>query len=143
MATSKAFKQALQSSAERSKFATQDHPQGSLENYKSQIALDNQMKNDLMWLTSLDKQLMESPICTLQLDLIIESDAPHISWEAWCKENSTGSCHSALKTTYHINYWELLAAFLALKTFASQHMGTALLRIDNVSAVYNIYHSER
>ena len=34
---------------------------------------------------------------------------------------------------HHINYLELLAAFLVLKTFASK--GTILLRIDHISAV--------
>ena len=42
---------------------------------------------------------------------------------ARCKDISMGGCWSVVETTYHINYWELLAAFLALKTFASQHQG--------------------
>ena len=41
-------------------------------------------------------------------------------------ENSTVGCWSAVETTYHINYQKLLAAFLALKTFASQHKGAVL-----------------
>ena len=53
----------------------QDHPQGSEE-----IAIDNQMRSDLMWWASLDKQLMESPICKCQPELIIESDASQLGW---------------------------------------------------------------
>ena len=53
-------------------------------------------------------------------------------WGTRCKENSMGGCWSAVETTYHINYQELLAAFLA---FASQHKGAVLPRMDNVSAV--------
>ena len=33
-----------------------------------------------MWWASLDKQLMESPICKCQPELIIESDASQLGW---------------------------------------------------------------
>ena len=44
---------------------------------------------------------------------------------------------STQEAIHHINYLELLAAFLALKTFASYQLqkGLILLRIDNISAV--------
>ena len=42
----------------------------------------------------------------------------------------------AHETSYHINYLELLAAFLALKSFASHRDSTSiLLRLDNVTAI--------
>ena len=140
VATPKALQQAplyyraLQRDLNSQLATPQDHPQGSQEKYKSQIAIDNQMRRDLTWWASLDKQLMESPICMPQPHLIIESDASHLGWGARCKE-STGGCWSVVETSYHINYQELLAAFLALQTFASQHKITVLLRMDNVSAV--------
>ena len=50
-------------------------------------------------------------------------------------ETSTGGCWSTMEAQYHINYLELLAAFLALKTFANDQKDLILLRMDNVSAV--------
>jgi len=50
-------------------------------------------------------------------------------------EISTGGCWSATEAQYHINYLELLAAFLALKTFAKYQKGLILLRMGNASAV--------
>ena len=87
VATSKALQQAplyyrtLQRGLNSQLTTPQDHPQGSQEKYESQIAMDNQMRSDLIWWASLDRQLMESPICIPQPDLIIESDASHLVGE--------------------------------------------------------------
>ena len=52
------------------------------------------------------------------------------------QQPSTGSPWTPEETTHHINYLELLAAFLALKTFATNSQGKAiLLRLDNVTAI--------
>ena len=50
-------------------------------------------------------------------------------------ETNTGGLWSAAEGQFHINYLELLAAFLALKTFANNQKGLILLKIDNVMAV--------
>ena len=50
-------------------------------------------------------------------------------------ETSTGGAWSLTEAQFHINYLELLAAFLALKTFANNQKGLILLKMDNVSAV--------
>ena len=77
--------------------------------------------------------------CCLQIsrwDLTIESDASTKGWGASCKGKNTGGPWTSLETSYHINYLELLAAFLALKSFASHQKSiTILLRLDNVTAI--------
>ena len=99
------------------------------------------MMTDLQWWSALDKQTAESPICPLQPVLVIESDATQLWWVARCMKASMGGCWSTKEAIHHINYLELLAAFLALKTFASNQLhdqkGLIILRIYiyNISAV--------
>ena len=64
--------------------------------------------------------------------LVLESDASQKGWGAHCMETSTGGCWSSMEAQYHINYLELLAAFLALKTFANHQKGLILLKMDSV-----------
>ena len=70
--------------------------------------------------------------------LVIESDASQLGWGARCMKASMGGHWSVEESTHHINYLELLAAFLALKTFANTQKGPILLRMDNISAVTHI-----
>ena len=49
---------------------------------------------------------------------------------------STGGLWTQEEQTHHINYLELLAVFLALRTFArDRHSVAILLRMDNVTAI--------
>jgi len=50
--------------------------------------------------------------------LVLESDASNMGWGATNGKDRTGGQWSLEETTHHINYLELLAIFLALKTFA-------------------------
>ena len=48
------------------------------------------------------------------------------------------------KATHHINYLELLAAFLAIKAFGKSWWDiTVLLRMDNITAVRMLHKPER
>ena len=68
--------------------------------------------------------------------MVIESNALRLSWGANLNNTSTGGPWAPEERTYHINYLELLAAFLALKTFASNSKDKAfLLRLDNVTTI--------
>ena len=58
----------------------------------------------------------------LQPVLVIESDASQLGWGAQCMKASMGGRWSTKEAIHHINYLELLAAFLALKTFASNQV---------------------
>jgi len=74
-----------------------------------------------------------------QWDLVVESDASTQGWGASCKGTSTGGAWTRVERAHHINFLELLAAFLALKTFATGLQGKAILiRIDNVTALAHL-----
>ena len=106
------------------------------DRYKIQVLMNDEMKKDLQWWTTLDLWNVGTPICSTSTPaLVLESDASQKGWGARCMETSTGGCWSTMEAQYHINYLELLAAFLALKTFANDQKGLILLRMDNVSAV--------
>ena len=74
-------------------------------------------------------------------DLVIESDASNMGWGAVCNNCTTRGQWSVSETSLHINAKEMLAAFLALQTFARDHQVSHVrLRIDNATAVYYINH---
>ena len=92
---------------------------GYSDKYDSQITLISEMIRDLNWWSILDRQTMEAPICSSQPVIIIESDVSHQGWGARCGDTSTGRSWSIQEATQHINFLELSAAFLALKTFTT------------------------
>ena len=68
-------------------------------------------------------------------DVMIESDMLNQGWGASCQATSAGYPWST-KKMWHINSLELLAATLALKTFANNKKGVSVLfTIDNSTAV--------
>ena len=75
-----------------------------------------------------------APIKTATLDLIIETDASNRGWGASCptQRSRTGGLWPTQEASHHINYLELLAAFLAVKTFARSH-SVILLKMDSIS----------
>ena len=74
--------------------------------------------------------------------MTIESDASNKGWGAVLKGHTqTGGVWTAEEATHHINYLELLAAFLAIKAFGKGWRDTAvLLRMDNITAVSYVNH---
>jgi len=70
--------------------------------------------------------------------MIIESDSSHQGWGARCGDTSTGESWSIEETVKHINFLELTAAFLAIKTFVTNQTGTILFKMDNISTVRTI-----
>ena len=105
--------------------------------FSTTLSLTKEAKNDLTWWTSLDRHMtMESPLYPWVPNMIIESDASNTGWGARQGEIQTGGRWSATETSNHINYLELLAAFLAVQCFAKQKYNiTILLKMDNVTAV--------
>ena len=70
------------------------------------------------------------------IDLVIDSDASLEGWGARCPKQRTGGPWSQQECSMHINCLELLAATLAVKTFAKAKTAMSiLLRIDNTTAV--------
>ena len=75
-------------------------------------------------------------VLALEPELTIESDASNMGWGASHQGTSTGGPWSPQEKEWHINFLELLAATLALKTFVKNKKGiSVLLKIDNTTAV--------
>ena len=74
--------------------------------------------------------------------MTIESDASNKGWGAVLEgQTRTGGVWTAEEAAHHINYLELLAAFLAIKAFGKDWRDKAvLLRLDNIMAVSHINH---
>ena len=64
------------------------------------------------------------------------ADASRAGWGACCKTTKTGGPWTPQEKEKHINYLELLAVFLALKSFTCHSKRVhILLRVDNVTAI--------
>ena len=71
-----------------------------------------------------------------EIDLVIDSDASLEGWGACCSKQGTGGPWSQQECSMLINCLELLAATLAVKTFAKTKTEISiLLRVDNTTAV--------
>ena len=70
------------------------------------------------------------------LDLIVETDASQTGWGARCGNLQTGGPWSPKKAAMHINCLELLAATLAIQTFAKRQDNVLIhLKVDSTSAL--------
>ena len=73
--------------------------------------------------------------------ITVHSDASNKGWAAVPNSQSQmGGLWSPEEETHHINYLELLAAFLAMKAFGKAWQNTVLLQMDNITAVSYINH---
>lgn len=76
------------------------------------------------------------PLHFADSDLVIQSDASLAGWEAHSSGISTGGPWSPEESRFHINYFELLAAFIALRAFTPHSFGITIhLFMDNSRAV--------
>ncbi|XP_045763681.1 uncharacterized protein LOC123866270 [Maniola jurtina] len=104
-------------------------------NYEAKIKLSNVILDDLNW-WSLNIDTTSNFIRQPNFKLEIYSDASRTGWGAVCKNNQVSGRWKATEKANHINYLELMAAFLGLKSFASDVTDCAiLLRIDNTTAI--------
>ena len=68
--------------------------------------------------------------------IIIQRDAAKTGWGGVRQGKSTGGSWSSKENQNHINYLELLAAFLTLKALCSQEKQIhIMMEIDNTTAV--------
>ena len=105
--------------------------------FNTNLALAIEAKGSLNWWCALDRKVqMQSPIQPRVPTMTIELDASNMGWGARQGELQTGGRWSLTETSHHINYFELLAAFLALQCFAKHSRGiTVQMKLDNVTAV--------
>ena len=104
--------------------------------YSMSLPLTPEAQDDLQWWTNQLKQFNTAPIQSPTPNLIIESDASNMGWGAACQGARTGGLWSKQEALHHINYLELLAEFLALKSFTKGKRDLSiLLKMDSITAL--------
>ena len=104
--------------------------------YEQRLQINSQMFNDLTWWIEEAESHNGRPLQINTWDLSIESDASMTGWGAICQGRTTGGLWMPRERVYHINYLELKAAFLALKSFVKESSKISiLLRLDNITAI--------
>ena len=106
------------------------------QDYETLLVLSPESRDELIWWDSQMIKWNECTVLTTEPDLTIESDTSKQGWGASCQGNNTGEPWSAEEMPQHINCLELLAANLALKSFAKGKIWIyVLLKIDNTTVV--------
>ena len=108
----------------------------TLQSYDAIIPLDSQAKEELVWWRDHLQAWNGKALFQKSADLVIETDASHKGWEAYCEGVSTGGPWCSNEQRLHINSLELLAGSFAIKTFCKNRVVAHVkLLMDNVSAV--------
>ena len=104
--------------------------------YSTVLSLTAGAQEDLEWWSNQAAKSCITPIPPRIPALVIESDASNMGWGAACQNERTKGLWSRKEALHHINYLELLAAFLALKSFMKGMENlVVLLKIDNITAL--------
>lgn len=105
------------------------------DDYDKNMYLPDSLQADFKWWS----QAIETSVRIIRTDdyrLEIFTDASTTGWGAACLNETASGMWSREEREKHINYLELLAAFLGLKTFAKGlHHCQILMRIDNSTAI--------
>lgn len=105
------------------------------ENYDKMMTIPNTLSPIFdWWLKVIDKSV--SKIKSDDYSLEIFTDASTTGWGAACGDDTASGPWDGYERSRHINYLEILAAFLGLKVFAKNFTNCQiLLRIDNTTAI--------
>ena len=104
--------------------------------YETEVQVDAGMLDDLRWWQDKLSRHNGRTLQVSQWDVTIESDASMMGWGASCQDTPTGGPWTREEKANSIDYLELLAAFLALQSFASEKRSVRiLLCIDNITAI--------
>ena len=97
--------------------------------------LDFNSRFDLLWIIQNIATFNGKVFQELEINLFVNSDASLTGWGASCNGQSTGGRWSLSESNNHINFLELLAAFLALQSFVIQSNIHVRRKFDNTTAV--------
>ncbi|KAG6456482.1 hypothetical protein O3G_MSEX009753 [Manduca sexta] len=104
-------------------------------NYDTKITPSKVILKDLHW-WSRNIQTTVNFIRQPNYDIEIYTDASRSGWGAVSNDAKRSGRWKDTEKIHHINYLELMAAFLGLKSFANELRNCAiLLRIDNTTAI--------
>ena len=99
------------------------------------MALSVQSKTELTWWVN-NVLTASKPISHGSRDRTLTTDASNVGWGAVCGDTSTGGFWNLEEQRYHINFLELKAVLLGLKslcgTFSEKHV---LVQSDNTTTV--------
>lgn len=106
------------------------------ESYDAVIALSPSARAELAWWLKHTLNANGSPVHLPPPDMTITTDASRKGWGAVHQSFRTNGRWSQKESLQHINYLELKASFLALKTFlkGKSHV-TVSLQLDNTTAI--------
>lgn len=103
--------------------------------YEGKMMIIKSMLEDLEW-WKLNAIIGSNPIRTQNFTTEIFSDSSLTGWGCYCNGSKAFGFWNKQERKKHINYLELLAAFFAVKCFASQlSQCEVLLRLDNTTAI--------
>ncbi len=107
----------------------------NMGNFDRLMCISEEMKSELKWwIDNVHQQ--HRCISKGAPDVTIETDASHEGWGAACTDEEIGGRWSYEEEKLHINYLELLAAFMALQAFHESVVNRhVLLMMDNTTAV--------
>lgn len=107
----------------------------SNDNYNCRMSLKKYLQEDFAWWSNIASKA-QNKLYKDNYTLEIYTDSSMTGWGAVCDSDMTRGHWSATEMTHHINYLELLAAFLGLKSFCQNYRNiNVLLRIDNTTAI--------
>ncbi|XP_068696744.1 uncharacterized protein [Montipora capricornis] len=106
------------------------------ESYDALIALSPSARVELAWWLRHTLNANGSPVHLPPPDMIITTDASKKGWGAVHQSFQTNGRWSQKESLQHINYLELKASFLALKTFLKDKSHVSVsLQLDNTTAI--------
>ena len=109
--------------------------------YDQLVEIDVEYRQDLPWCIHHFPLHNGKSLVTPVADMMITSDTLTVGWGATCQNRYAGGPWSKEEKKAHINFLELKAAFLALKSFvASRSRIRILLLIDSITAISFINH---
>ena len=107
--------------------------------FEAIVTLDNSAKEELLWWVHQLATWNGRTILSETPDLVVESDASLLGWSAVSGGVHTGGLWSKKERTQHINYLELMAGALAVRTFAKHKRNIHVrLRMDNQTAIFYV-----
>lgn len=106
------------------------------DDYEAKIKLTDVILPDLQWWMGNILSANQTLRPNQNFDLEIYTDASNTGWGAVCGNKRANGWWKEEELNFHINLLELLAIFLALKSFASTYCNCSiLLRVDNTTAI--------
>ena len=107
--------------------------------FEAIVTLDDSAKEELLWWVHQLATWNGRTILSETPDLVVESDASLLGWGAVSGGVCTGGLWSEKERTQHINYLELMAGALAVRTFAKHKRNIHVrLRMDNQTAIFYV-----